>query len=61
MKFSFSNVNEGRNLSNHIKQSVHLSFAEVCPLEETHAEIHRRRIKREEHSIEFKRLVIFLL
>lgn len=37
MKFRFSNVNVGRNLSDNIKQCMHLDsalgFAEVCPLE----------------------------
>ena len=59
MKFRFSNVNVGRNLSDHIKQGVHLDsalgFAEVCPLEQTHAEIYRRRIERVELAIENER------
>ena len=59
MKFCFSNVNVSRNLSDHIKQGVHLDsslgFAEVCPLEQTHAEIYRRRIERVELSIENER------
>jgi hypothetical protein len=59
MKFRFSNVNVGRNLSDHIKQGVHLDstlgFAEVCLLEQTHAEIYRRRIERVELAIENER------
>ena len=59
MKFRLGNVNVGRNLSDHIKQSVHLDsalgFAEVCPLEQTHAKIYRRRIERVELAIETKR------
>ena len=59
MKFRFSNVNVSRNLSDHIKQGVHLDpslcFAEVCPLEQTHAEIYRRRIERVELAIENER------
>ena len=59
MKFCFSNVNVGRNLSDHIKQGVHLDsalgFAEVCPLKQTHAEIYRRRIERVELAIENER------
>ena len=59
MKFCFSNVNVGRNLSDHIKQGVYLDsalgFAEVCPLEQTHAEIYRRRIERIELAIENER------
>lgn len=56
MKLRLCNVIVGRNLSDHIKQGVHpdsaLGFAEVCPLEQTHAEIYRRRIERVEHAIE---------
>lgn len=33
-----------------------LGFAEVCPLEQTHAEIYRRRIERVELAIENERL-----
>lgn len=59
MKLCLGNVNIGRNLSDHIKQGVHLDsalgFAEVCPLEQTHAEIYRRRIERVELAIENER------
>ena len=59
MKLRLGNVNVGRNLSDHIKQGVHLDsalgFAEVCPLEQTHAEIYRRRIERVELAIENER------
>ena len=60
MKFRFSNVNVSRYLSDHIKQGMDLDsalgFAEVCPLEQTHAEIYRRRIERVELAIENERL-----
>lgn len=60
MKFRFSNVNVGRNLSDNLKQGVHLDsalgFTEVCPLEQTHAEIYRRRIECVEFAIENERL-----
>lgn len=59
MKLRLGNVNVGRNLSDHIKQGVHLDsalgFTEVCPLEQTHAEIYRRRIERVELAIENER------
>lgn len=59
MKLRLGNVNVGRNLSDHIKQGVHLDsalgFAEVCPLEQTHAKIYRRRIERVELAIENER------
>ena len=59
MKFRFSNMNVRRNLSDHIKQGVHLDstlgFAEACPFEQTHAEIYRRRIERVELAIENER------
>ena len=59
MKFCFCNVNVGRNLSDHIKQGVHLDsalgVAEVCPLEQTHAKIYRRRIESVELAIENER------
>ena len=59
VKSRFRNVNVCRNLSDYIKQCIHLDsalgFAEVCPLEQTHAEIYRRRIERVELSVEFKR------
>ena len=59
MKLRLCNVNVGRNLSDHIKQGVHLDsalgFAEVCPLEQTHTKIYRRRIERVELAIENER------
>lgn len=59
VEFRFRNVNVCRNLRDHIKQGVHLGsalgFAEVCPLEQTHAEIYRRRIERVELAIENER------
>lgn len=59
VEFRFRNVNVCRNLRDHIKQGVHLDsalgFAEVCPLEQTHAEIYRRRIERVELAIENER------
>ena len=59
MKFRLGNVDICRNLSDHIKQGMHLDFAlgfaEVCPLEQTHAKIYRRRIERVELAIENER------
>ena len=59
MKLRLGNVDVCRNLSDHIKQGVHLDsalgFAEVCPLEQTHAKIYRRRIERVELAIENER------
>ena len=59
VKFRFRNVNVCRNLSDYIKQCMHfnsaLGLSEVCPLEKTHTKVYRRRIKRIELSVEFKR------
>ena len=59
VKFRFRNVNVCRNLSDYIKQCMHLDsalgFAKVCPLEQTHAKIYRRRIERVELAIENER------
>lgn len=59
VKFCFRNVNVCRNLSDYIKQCMHfdsaLGLSEVCPLEKTHTKVYRRRIKRIELSVEFKR------
>ena len=59
VKSSFRNVNVCRNMSDYIKQCMHLQSAlclfEVSPLEQTHTKVYRRRIKRIELSIEFKR------
>lgn len=55
----FRNVNVCRNLSDYIKQCMHfdsaLGLSEVCPLEKAHTKVYRRRIKRIELSVEFKR------
>ena len=59
MKLRLGNVDVCRNLSDHIKQGVHLDsalgFAEVCLLEQTHTKIYRRRIERVELAIENER------
>jgi len=59
VKFRFRNVNVCRNLCDYIKQCMHfdsaLGLSEVCPLEKTHTKVYRRRIKRIELSVEFKR------
>ena len=64
VKSHFCNVNVCGNLSDYIKQCMHLDSAlglsEVNTFENAHAMVYRRRNKRIELSIEFKRSCDFL-